>query len=81
MMFCVECGKEGPIFRDGVCLECFLKSNSFTKGPELIDIPICVHCNSYKYKSNWLSELFGEVLKKFIKNNFTISRDIYRWFY
>jgi len=75
MMFCVECGKEGPIFRDGSCLECYLKNHSFTKGPEFIDIPLCVHCNSYKYKSNWLSELFGEVLIKYIKNNFTISKE------
>jgi len=75
-MFCVECGKDDPIFRDGVCLDCYLKTNSFSKGPEFIDIPVCAHCNSFKYKSSWTSELFGDVLKRMIKNSFNISREL-----
>ena len=75
-MFCVECGKDGPIFRDGVCLDCYLKTHSFTKGVELIDIPTCSHCNSFKYKNTWTSEIFGDVLKRFIKNNFQISKKL-----
>jgi len=75
-MFCVECGKEESVFRDGVCLECYLKSHSFTKGFEFIDIPTCAHCESYKYKSTWTSELFGDILKKFIKKDFKISKEL-----
>ena len=75
-MFCVECGKETPIFRNGVCLSCYLKTNSFTKGPEIIDLPVCAHCNSYKYKSTWTSELFGDIMGRVIKNTFTISREL-----
>jgi nonsense-mediated mRNA decay protein 3 len=75
-MFCVECGKEIPIFRNGVCLSCYLKTNSFTKGPEIIDLPLCVHCNSYKYKSTWTSELFGDIMGRIIKNTFTISKEL-----
>jgi nonsense-mediated mRNA decay protein 3 len=75
-MFCVECGKDGPVFREGVCLDCYLKTHSFTKGSEFIDMPICSHCNSYKYKNTWTSELFGDVLKRIIKKTFNISREL-----
>jgi len=75
-MFCVECGREGQIFRDGTCLSCYLKTHTFTKGPKIIDIPICPHCGSYKYKNTWISELFGDVLRRFIKNNFQISKEL-----
>ena len=75
-MFCVECGKDGPIFREGVCVNCYLKTHNFTKGPDFIDLPVCSHCNSYKYKNNWTSELFGDVLKKVVKQNFQISKEL-----
>lgn len=75
-MFCVECGKEGLIFKEGVCINCYLKTHSFTKGPNIIDVPICAHCNSYKYKNTWTSELFNDVIQRVIKNNFTISNEL-----
>lgn len=75
-MFCVECGKETPIFRNGVCISCYLKTHTFTKGPAYIDIPICVHCNSYKYKNTWASDLFDDALQRAIKNEFYISREL-----
>ena len=75
-MFCVECGKETKIFKEGTCVECYLKTHSFTKGPEMLDLPICTHCNSYKYKNTWLSETLPDVLRKLVKNNFKISPDV-----
>jgi len=75
-MFCVECGKEGPISRNGVCKECYLKTHSFTSGPIIIDLPICIHCNSYKFKNTWTNELLGDVLRRVFKNNFQISREL-----
>ena len=75
-MFCVECGKEVPIFRDGVCISCYLKTHTFTKGPSYIDIPICVHCNSYKFKNTWASYLFDDALQRAIKNEFKISKEL-----
>lgn len=75
-MFCVECGKEGPIYKDGVCIDCYIKSNSFSKGPLIIDIVVCPHCGSYKFKSTWTSDLFGELLRRVIKDNFHISREL-----
>lgn len=75
-MFCVECGNEGPIFREGACLNCYLKSHTFTKGPKIIDLPICTHCNAYKYKNTWTSDLFGDVIRRIIKSNFQISREL-----
>ena len=75
-MFCVECGKEGPIFKDGVCVNCYLKSHSFTKGSEILDITTCAHCGAFKYKNTWTSELFGDLLKKTIKDNFDVDKDL-----
>jgi nonsense-mediated mRNA decay protein 3 len=75
-MFCVECGSEEPIFRDGVCRKCYLKTHTFTKGPKEVDLPICAHCSSYKYKNTWTSDLFGDVIRRVIKNTFEINREL-----
>ena len=75
-MFCCECGKESPIFRDGVCIGCYLKSHTFTKGPAYIDLPVCVHCNSYKYKATWSSDLFDDAIQRAIKNEFQINNEL-----
>jgi nonsense-mediated mRNA decay protein 3 len=75
-MFCVECGEEKEIYKNGVCLECFLKENRFTQGPAEIDLPVCAHCNSYKYKSIWTADLLNDVLRRIIKNTFKISPEL-----
>jgi len=75
-MFCVECGKEIPIFKEGACIDCYLKTHTFTKGPEFIDIPVCSHCDSYKYKNTWTNELFSDVLQRYLKNSFQISKQL-----
>jgi len=75
-MFCVECGKIGEIFRDAVCFDCYMKNHSFTKGPSVIDLSICSHCGSYKYKNSWISASFDEILKRWIKHLFDISREL-----
>jgi nonsense-mediated mRNA decay protein 3 len=75
-MFCVECGREGKIFRDGTCLSCYLKTHTFTKGSETLDLTICPHCGSFKFKNTWYSDHTGEILRKVIKSNFKISKDL-----
>jgi len=75
-MFCVECGKEGKIYKDGLCVECYLKNHSFTSGPKSIDIGYCSHCDSYKYKNTWFLEPFEAVLKKWIFHYFQISKEL-----
>ena len=75
-MLCVECGREREIFRNGVCLECYLRHHSFSSGPTFIDIPICVHCGSMKYKNTWMSDPFELVLKRWVKHFFSIERDL-----
>ncbi len=75
-MLCVECGREREIFRNGVCLECYLRHHSFSSGPTFIDIPICVHCGSMKYKNTWMNDPFELVLKRWVKHFFSIERDL-----
>ncbi len=75
-MFCVECGREDQIYKDGTCLSCYLKTHTFTKGPNVIDLPTCPHCGSFKYKNTWISDLFGDVLRRVVKNYFQISKEL-----
>jgi nonsense-mediated mRNA decay protein 3 len=75
-MFCVECGKDAPIFRNGVCLSCYLKNAQFTSGPALLDITFCPRCSAYKYKNTWMQESFDDVLRRHIKDAFSISPEL-----
>jgi len=75
-MFCVECGMEGEIYKDGVCIKCYLKNKKFSKGPEILDLPVCVHCQGYKYKNTWTNDLLDDILRRIIKNNFDISKEL-----
>ncbi|VVB59889.1 NMD3 family protein [uncultured archaeon] len=75
-MFCVECGNDVPIFRNGVCLSCYLKATQFSKGPAILDIVMCPRCSSYKYKNTWLRETFDDVLKRCVKDAFTVNPEL-----
>jgi nonsense-mediated mRNA decay protein 3 len=75
-MFCVECGRETEIFKEGLCKECYLKTHQFTEGTEFIDIPVCVHCGVFKYKNTWMQENLEKVLVRYIKNSFKISNQL-----
>lgn len=75
-MFCVECGKEEKIYKNGVCLCCYLKQTQFTKGPMVIDIFLCPRCDSYKYKNTWLLEPFSDVLKRHVRDAFHINPEL-----
>lgn len=77
-MFCVECGKEEKIFKNGVCIDCYIKNTNFTKGPSVIDIYKCSKCSSYKHKNTWLIETFEEVLKRHIRDNFFFNNELKR---
>jgi len=41
-----------------------------------MNLPVCVHCNSYKFKNTWTNEILSDVLKRLIKNNFKISNEL-----
>jgi nonsense-mediated mRNA decay protein 3 len=75
-MFCVECGNDVPIFRNGVCLSCYLKETQFSKGPAILDIIMCPRCSSYKYKNTWVQESFDNILKRNIKDAFSVSPEL-----
>jgi nonsense-mediated mRNA decay protein 3 len=75
-MFCVECGNDVPIFRNGVCLSCYLKATQFSKGPAILDIVMCPRCSSYKYKNTWLRETFDDILKRYVKDAFTVNPEL-----
>jgi nonsense-mediated mRNA decay protein 3 len=75
-MFCVECGKETSIFKDGVCKDCYVKTHSFTEGPKLVDLPVCTNCDSYKYKNTWTNDIFDDTIRRIIKQFFQISNEL-----
>jgi nonsense-mediated mRNA decay protein 3 len=74
-MFCVECGKE-EIYKNGICLECYVKNTQFTYGPEIIDISACSLCLSYKHKNNWFDESLDDAITRQIKELFTFSNEL-----
>jgi len=75
-MYCVDCGKDKPIFRDGSCLDCYLKNHQFTHGPDVFHIPVCNYCGGYKYKSTWKKQSFEDVVKRYVKNAFSFSPEL-----
>ncbi len=75
-MICVECGKESEIINNGLCLDCYIKSNRFTKGPDFFNIIKCSNCNSYKFKNKWETESLNEIINKVILQNFKISDEL-----
>jgi nonsense-mediated mRNA decay protein 3 len=75
-MFCVECGTEGEIYKNGVCINCYIKNKTFTKGPLILDIFSCSNCSSYKYKNTWIDESFENTLERHIRDNFQISNEL-----
>lgn len=75
-MFCVDCGEEKPIFREGSCLQCYIKHHQFAQGPEVFHIPVCTYCDAYKYKNTWREESFERVVKRYVKNAFTIHSEL-----
>ena len=75
-MFCVDCGKDKPIFREGSCLECYLKRHQFSQGPPFLDIPVCAHCGSFKYKSLWTADSLEHVVARYVRQLFTISAEL-----
>ena len=75
-MFCVECGKETEIYKEGVCIDCYINSHEFTKGKENIKLPMCPHCGGFKYKNTWTNEILTDVLRRIIKNTFKIKNEL-----
>ena len=75
-MYCVDCGKDKPIFRDGSCLDCYLKNHQFIHGPDVFHIPVCNYCDGYKYKNTWKNDSFEDVVKRYVKNAFTFSPEL-----
>ena len=75
-MFCVECGEEKPIYKNGVCIDCYLKSKQFTEGPDVLHLPFCAHCESYKYKNTWIKDAVENVIVRLVKNAFKISNEL-----
>lgn len=75
-MYCVDCGKEKPIFREGSCLECYVKNHEFIKGPEIFHIPVCSYCDAYKYKNTWKKESFEKIVGRYVKNAFSFNPEL-----
>jgi nonsense-mediated mRNA decay protein 3 len=74
-MFCVECGKE-EIYKNGICLNCYVQNTHFTFGPEIIDIIACSVCEGYKHKNNWFDESLEQAIRRHIKEVFTFSHEL-----
>jgi len=48
----------------------------FSKGPTVVDITHCPRCAAYKQKNTWVQEPFDDILRRHIKDAFTISPEL-----
>ncbi|UCE73087.1 MAG: 60S ribosomal export protein NMD3, partial [Methanomassiliicoccales archaeon] len=76
-MFCVECGKEGKLYK-GICGDCFLSKNVFTSIPNKLDVEVCAHCGSRRKGKDWVSvdqgqEIIEEVISENVKRHPDVS--------
>lgn len=75
-MFCVECGKETPIYKKGVCTQCYINTHTFTHAPSLLNLIQCSKCNVFKYKNTWINKTAHEIILRIIKDTFKISSEL-----
>ena len=64
-MICVECGKESDIIKNGLCINCYIQSKNFTKGPDSINISKCPNCNLYKFRNKFETKSINEIIVTF----------------
>jgi nonsense-mediated mRNA decay protein 3 len=74
-MICVECGKEIEILKDGLCLNCYIKSKAFTKGPDSINVIKCSNCNEFKFQNKWENQSLNSIIYNHILQKFKISSE------
>ncbi|MEM3059015.1 MAG: NMD3-related protein [Methanomassiliicoccales archaeon] len=51
-MFCVNCGREGPLY-ENLCASCFLEKTQFTKIPDHVDLVQCTLCDDFLLDRSW----------------------------
>jgi nonsense-mediated mRNA decay protein 3 len=75
-MFCVECGKEGHLYKKGVCVKCYVNTTTFTHGPELINLIQCSKCGVFKYKNTWTKQIPHNMILRILKDTFKILPEL-----
>ena len=75
-MFCVECGKEKTLYKQGLCLDCYIKNTTFSSGPDILDIILCSRCNAIKYKNTWLTTSFTQAVERIVRDKFNFSKEL-----
>jgi|YNPNPStandDraft_1061719.scaffolds.fasta_scaffold00327_19 nonsense-mediated mRNA decay protein 3 len=75
-MFCVECGREGSVYKNGYCLSCYIKHNRFTKGPGYLDVYMCPKCGMYKYKNTYIPGSFDAYIHRVVKEEFSVNPEL-----
>ena len=67
-MFCVECGREGKLYR-GLCSQCYLAKNVFVEIPKNIDVQICGSCGARKKGKVWILDEEDQLKSNIIENS------------
>jgi nonsense-mediated mRNA decay protein 3 len=75
-MFCVECGKENSIYKNGLCTTCYIKETAFSQGPSIISLIQCSKCGVFKYKNTWINDTADNVILRIIKDVFKITPEL-----
>ncbi len=74
-MFCVECGREGELYK-GLCSDCFLKKNVFVTIPKIIDVNLCMHCGARRKGKGWVLGDEKLIIEEVIRENAKKAMDV-----
>ncbi|MEE9601564.1 MAG: NMD3-related protein [Thermoplasmata archaeon] len=73
--FCVECGKEGVVYR-GLCERCLPKKKSLLVVPPILELHTCKHCGTYKLPGGWKQSSLEDGISSIASKAAELPRDI-----
>lgn len=72
--FCVECGREGPVY-EGLCAECLATKRSLVELPPVTEVVQCAHCQRYHLPGGWREAALDEALTAVLERAARVVRD------
>ncbi|MFQ6012781.1 MAG: NMD3-related protein [Thermoplasmata archaeon] len=73
--FCVECGKEGPVY-EGLCADCLPRKRTLVEVPAVLELEQCAHCGRFHLPRGWDQVDLEEALQRTVERAAEIPRDV-----
>ena len=72
MLFCVECGREGPTV-EGLCPACFRAKRPLVRPPETIDAVVCKECGRVETAGGWARVLLESAIPRILQERVPVD--------